>query len=122
MRIDKYLWAIRVFKTRTQASEACNSGKVRIGEAQVKSSRNIKEGDVIQVKKTPVMYSYRVKQILQKRVGAKLVDEYREDITPSEELEKIENANHTKFGVRNRGEGRPTKRDRRIIDELLMSD
>ena len=117
IRIDKYLWAVRVFKTRSLATDACRKGKVIIDEIQVKPSRAVKEGDVIQVKRTPVIYSYRVKKLLGKRLSAKLVVDYVEDITPEEELKKLE-IKDTFFIKRDRGSGRPTKKERRIMDRL----
>ena len=117
LRIDKYLWAVRVFKTRSLATDACRKGKVIIDEVQVKPSRIVKEGDVIQVKRNPVVYSYRVKKLLGKRLSAKLVVDYVENITPEEELKKLE-VKETFFIKRDRGAGRPTKKERRIIDKL----
>ncbi len=119
MRIDKYLWAIRVFKTRSLASEACSSAKIFIDNQAVKPSRNVNIGDIIQVKKTPVTYSYKVLQLLDKRVGAKLVETYAIDITPKEEIEKLDLMKMNAQAVRDRGTGRPTKKDRRIIDKYF---
>ena len=117
IRVDKFLWAVRVFKTRSLATDACRKGKVIIDEIQVKPSRVVKEDDVIHVKRNPVVYSYRVKKLLGKRLSAKLVVDYVENITPEEELKKLE-VKETFFIKRDRGSGRPTKKERRIIDKL----
>ena len=118
MRIDKYLWAVRIFKTRTQATDACKKGKVLVGEQAVKPSREIKVKDTIEVKKNPVIYTYRVKEMLGKRVGAKLVEKYVENLTPPEELEKLKLNHMTAYVVYERGSGRPTKKERRDIDKF----
>lgn len=116
-RIDKYLWSIRVYKTRALATEACKKGRVLINEMSVKPSRSIVPGDVIQVRKLPVVYSYKVLDPIQKRVGAKLVEQFVEDITPQEELDKL-NMQDDFFYKRERGAGRPTKKERRDLDRL----
>ena len=118
VRIDKFLWAVRLYKTRSQAAEACKKSHVLISGNSVKASRDVKIDDVFEVKKNPVNYKYRIKELLTNRVGAKLVENYIEDITPEEELFKLElnkNAPHFK---RNRGTGRPTKKERRDIEKL----
>ena len=120
-RIDKYLWSIRVYKTRAQATEACRKGRVMINEMSVKPSRTIQQGDVIQVRKMPVVYSYKVLDPIQKRVGAKLVENYVEDITPQEELDKLTMQDDF-FYKRERGAGRPTKKERRELDRLKGGD
>jgi len=122
MRIDKFLWSVRVFKTRTVASEACKSGRVTMSGQFVKSSRDVKEGDIIEVKKNPIWRKYKVKKLLKNRVGAKLVDEHVEDLTPKEELEKLEMIRKSGILSRPRGYGRPTKKDRRDIEKLLNED
>lgn len=119
MRIDKYLWAVRLYKTRSKASEACKKGRVLIDEATVKPSREIKITDEFTVKKTPVNYSYKIKGIPKSRVGAKLVPDYLIDNTPEEELAKLDNMQTGLQSIRKKGEGRPTKKDRRIIDEYF---
>lgn len=119
VRIDKYLWAIRVFKTRSEAAEACRSGKVYVNEAQVKSSRDIKAGDSIEVRKGAVHYRYNVIEPIDKRQGAKLVDQYAENVTPQSELDKLLAPVETIFLKRERGSGRPTKKERRDIDRLM---
>ena len=117
VRIDKWLWAVRLFKTRSLATEECKKGRVTIDGVSVKPSRVPKPGDIIKVRKNPVTYSYRVIGLIGKRIGAKLVHEYVEDITPPEELKILERQQMGSFG-RDRGAGRPTKKDRRDIDRL----
>lgn len=121
VRIDKYLWAIRVFKTRTEATEACNGGKVKIAGVNAKPSKNVQPGDIITVRKGAVNFEYRVIQPLEKRVGAKLVPEYAQNLTPQEELDKMRAPVETFFVTRDRGAGRPTKKDRRDIEQLWDS-
>ena len=120
-RIDKYLWAIRVFKTRTDATDACKGGKVRLNGNDVKPSRTVACGDVINVRKGAVLYSYKVVATIEKRVGAKLVPEYAENITPQDELDKLRHPVETFFLKRDPGSGRPTKRDRRQMELLWDS-
>ena len=121
VRIDKYLWAIRVFKTRTEATEACNGGKVKIGGVNAKPSKDVRPGDIISVRKGAVTFEYRVIQPLEKRVGAKLVPDYAENLTPQEELDKMRAPVETFFVTRDRGAGRPTKKERREIEQLWDS-
>ena len=116
-RIDKYLWAIRAFKTRTDATDACKGGKVKVAGVNAKPSKEVKAGDVIQVKKGTVTFTYKVLQPLERRVGAKLVPEYALNLTPEAELEKLRAPVETFFITRDRGAGRPTKKDRREIEE-----
>ena len=116
-RIDKYLWAIRAFKTRTDATDACKGGKVKIAGVNAKPSKEVKAGDVLQVKKGAVTYTYKVLQPLERRVGAKLVPEYALNLTPESELEKLRAPVETFFVTRDRGAGRPTKKDRREIED-----
>lgn len=118
VRIDKYLWAIRVFKTRTEATEACNGGKVKIGGVNAKPSKDVRPGDIINIRKGAVNYTFRVIDGLDKRVGAKLVPDYAENLTPEEELQKLRAPVETFFVTRDRGTGRPTKKDRRDIEQL----
>lgn len=117
-RIDKYLWAVRIYKTRSQAAEACKKGKVLIEEIPVKPSRIVKPGDVIFVKKLPVIYTYKVTALVEKRVSAKIVSDYCENLTPQAELDKLKKDHITIVFKRDRGAGRPTKRERRMIDKL----
>ena len=117
-RIDKWLWVVRIFNTRTLAREACAGGKVKIDGSTVKASRNIKKNDIIQVRKGVVKYLYKVRKNAEKRMGAKLVLEFLEDITPEEELEKLKSAQKQPIQTREKGQGRPTKRERRMMDKL----
>ncbi len=117
-RIDKWLWAVRIFKTRSQATEACRRGRVTIQDVPVKPSRIIREGDVVMVRRPPSLYSYRVLQVVEKRQPAKAVENYMEDITPEEEKDKSKHQNLMIFARRERGAGRPTKKERRVIDKL----
>lgn len=118
IRIDKWLWAVRVFKTRSQATEACKKGRILIDDQPVKASRIVKLDEIIHVKIPPITKQFRVVGLLSNRVGAKLVANYMEDLTPVEEIAKLELANKDTFGRRPRGAGRPTKKERRIIDKL----
>ncbi len=118
LRIDKWLWAVRIFKTRSQASEACKKGRVLIDNIQVKPSRVIKIGEIISIKRPPVIYQYKVLGLLGKRQSAKIVVDYVKDITPESETEKLNIQRYTGFEIRDRGVGRPTKRERRLIEEL----
>ena len=118
VRIDKWLWAVRIFKTRTVASEACKKGRVLIGETGVKPSRNVRVGEVIKVKKPPVTYSFKVLALAEKRMGARLVPEYMENVTPQEQYELLELNRISGFVDRQRGTGRPTKKERRDLDQF----
>lgn len=117
VRVDKWLWAVRIYKTRNQAAEACKKGRILILDQSVKPSRVLKINDVVQVKKPPVVYSYRVLGLLGKRLSAKAVREYIENITHEAEMDKLK-VRETFFIIRERGTGRPTKKERRIIDKL----
>jgi ribosome-associated heat shock protein Hsp15 len=117
-RIDKYLWAIRAFKTRTDATDACKGGKVKVGNVNAKPAREVTEGDIIQVRKGAVTFTYRVVRPTENRVGAKLVPEFAENLTPESELEKLRAPVETFFITRDRGTGRPTKKDRREIEQM----
>ena len=119
VRIDKFLWAIRVFKTRSEAAEACRSGKVYVNGAQAKSSRDVKKSDSIEVRKGAVHYKYLVVEPIDTRQGAKLVEQYATNVTPQSELDKLVAPVETIFLKRERGSGRPTKRERREIDRLM---
>lgn len=121
-RIDKWLWAARIFKTRSMAAAACKKGQVSIKGSQIKPSRMIKEGDVIEVRKSPVTFSFRVKQAIEKRVGAKLVPEILENVTPPEQYEILELSKISGFVDRARGTGRPTKKDRRSLEEFTTPE
>ena len=121
VRIDKYLWAIRVFKTRTEATDACKGGKIRVNGADTKPSKMVKPGDVIVARKGAVTYTYKVLALLDKRQGARLVPDFAENLTPAEELAKLRAPVETFFLKRDRGAGRPTKKDRRQMDDLWSS-
>ena len=118
VRIDKWMWATRIFKTRTIAVEACKKNRVMINDVAVKPSRMIKVGDIIQVRKPPATYSFKVLGLTQNRMGAKLVPEYLENITPPEQYEILELNKISGFVDRAKGTGRPTKKDRRNLDEF----
>ena len=118
VRIDKYLWAIRAFKTRTEAADACKGGKVKVGDVNAKPSRDVEAGDVLTVRKGIVTYTYKVVQPTEHRVGAALVPQFAENLTPEEELAKLKAPVETFFVTRDRGSGRPTKKDRRDIERL----
>ena len=118
LRIDKWLWAVRIFKTRNIATNACKKQRVQINNIAVKPSRIIKLNEVIYVKHPPIIRTYRVKGLLSKRLAARLVLDYVEDITPEEELQKVVIIKNTGFVKRNKGMGRPTKKERRIIDRF----
>lgn len=121
VRIDKWLWAMRIFKTRTIATEACKKGRVYVGDALAKPSRTIKVGDVVKVRKPPVTYSFRVLALTQNRLGAKLVPDYMENITPQSELDLLEIVKISGFIDRRKGLGRPTKREGRELAEFTES-
>ena len=116
VRIDKWLWAARIYKTRSLAANECRKGKVLINDIPVKPSRTIQEGEEVVVKKMPVIYTFRIKKVFGKRVSAKLVGDFVEDLTPPEEKNKLAQKNIATLFIRKRGEGRPTKKDRRIIE------
>lgn len=114
-RIDKWLWAVRIFKTRTIATEACKKGRVMVNDTAVKPSRMIKVDDIIKVRKPPVTYSFRVKALTANRLGAKLVPDYMENITPKSELDLLDVVKINGFIDRRKGLGRPTKREGREL-------
>jgi ribosome-associated heat shock protein Hsp15 len=117
-RIDKWLWMVRIFKTRSLATEECKKGRVKINESDIKPSKEIKVGDVVTVRKSPIVYTYIVKGIPKNRVGAKLVEEYLTNTTSADELAKLQPGFLAFQGHRERGAGRPTKKERRNIDEV----
>lgn len=121
VRIDKYLWSIRVYKTRSDATDACKGGKVRVNGADTKPSKAVKAGDIITARKGAVTYTYKVLQLIDKRQGARLVSEFAENLTPEEEIMKLRAPVETFFMQRDRGAGRPTKKDRRQMDSLWES-
>lgn len=119
VRLDKYLWAVRVFKTRSDAADAIRNNRVLVNDAYAKPSREVKQGDVIAVKKQPVTYQYKVLELVSSRQGAKNVPQYCLNITPQKELDKLTIPRETVFVFRERGTGRPTKKERREIDALM---
>ena len=121
VRVDKWLWAMRVFKTRSMATDAVKKGRVSIGGTIVKPSRLIKAGDIIDVKKPPVTYSFRVKDVIENRLGAKLVPEYLENVTPQSQYDLLEMTKISGFIDRRKGLGRPTKRDSREMTAFRES-
>lgn len=121
VRIDKWLWAVRIFKTRSIASDACNKGRVLINGLEAKPSKELTGSETVVVRKPPVIYTYKIKMLVKNRLPAKLVPEYIEDLTTVDELNKL-NINETFFIKRDRGTGRPTKKDRRSIDKLKNND
>ncbi len=122
VRADKFVWAVRLAKTRSDAAEALKGGRVLINGVNAKPSRELSIGDVIGVKRMPAIFSYKIIGITERRVGAKLVCDYLRDITSAEEVEKLEMSRLASMGVRERGAGRPTKRERREIEEFLSND
>ena len=118
VRIDKYLWSIRVYKTRSEATDACKGGKVKVNGSDIKPSKVVKVGDMITARKGPVTYTYRVLDLIDKRQGPKLVPNSAENLTPEEEIAKLRTPVETFFLKRDRGAGRPTKKDRRQMDSL----
>ena len=118
VRIDKYLWAIRAFKTRTEAADACKGGKVKVGDNNAKPSRAVEAGDILTGRKGVVTYTDKVVQPTEHRVGAALVPQYAENLTPQAELDKLKAPVESFFVTRDRGTGRPTKKDRREIERL----
>ena len=118
-RLDKFLWAARIFKTRTIAADACKNGRVMIDGVKQKPSRMVKEGDVIQVRKPPITYSFKILQAIQNRVGAKLVAEIMENVTTPDQYELLEMNRISGFVNRARGTGRPTKKERRELDDFV---
>ena len=121
-RIDKWMWAVRIFKTRTIAAEACKKGRISINGALAKAARMIKPGDVIQVRKPPIIYSFKVLQPIEKRVGAKLVSEVMENVTTPDQYELLEMSRASGFINRAKGTGRPTKKDRRSLEDFTAPE
>lgn len=119
VRIDKWMWAVRLFKTRSIASEACKKGKILIQNTVVKPSRNVKVGDVICIRRNPVLFSFKVLALTENRMNAKLVNEFVENVTTPDQLELIELGKLAAQNGRDRGTGRPTKKERRDLDEFI---
>ncbi|MDR3350303.1 MAG: RNA-binding S4 domain-containing protein [Prevotellaceae bacterium] len=119
IRLDKYLWAIRVYKTRSEAADACKAGRVKVNGMEAKPSREVREGDILAVRKLPVTYTYKIIQLVENRQPAKNVALYAENLTPEEETGKLDKKNIAVYIRRDRGAGRPTKKERREIDKLF---
>ncbi len=118
-RIDKWLWAARIFKTRSLAADACKNNRVSVGGVSVKPSRVVKVGEVVSVKKSPITYSFKVLKTIEQRVGAKLIPEIYENVTDAKQYELLEMSRISGFVDRARGTGRPTKKDRRALDAFV---
>jgi ribosome-associated heat shock protein Hsp15 len=119
IRIDKFLWSVRIYKTRSIASEACRKGRIIINDIQAKPSRNVLKDEIITVKKPPVVYTYRIIEPIENRVSAKLVVNYLEDLTPEQEKIKINIRHSGLSNFREKGSGRPTKKERRELDRFI---
>ena len=122
VRIDKWMWATRLFKTRTIAAEACKKNRITIGGNQIKPSRMIKIGDIIEIRKPPVTFSFKVLELAENRMGAKMVPQYIENVTPPEQYELLEMNKISGFVDRARGLGRPTKKERRDLEQFTSFD
>lgn len=122
VRVDKYLFAMRIYKTRSVATEACKKGRITMNGSEIKPSRTFKIGDVFSVRKGPITYTYRILKLSENRLGAKLVPDYLQDITSPEQLELLELARLAGQSGRNRGTGRPTKKDRRDLEQFISTD
>ena len=118
-RIDKWLWAARIFKTRSLAAEACKNGRVTIGNVNVKPSHMVKVGETVSVRKPPITYSFKILQTIEQRVGAKLIPEIYENVTTPDQYELLEMNRISGFVDRARGTGRPTKKERRALDAFI---
>ena len=118
-RIDKWLWAARIFKTRSLAADACKNGRVTFNGSTIKPSRMIKEGDTVHVKKSPITYSFKVLKAIEQRVGAKRIPEIYENVTDPKQYELLEMSRISGFVDRARGTGRPTKKERRALDAFV---
>jgi len=118
VRIDKFLWSVRIYKTRTIAAEECEKHRVLVNDTEVKPSRHVRVKDRLTVKKLPVIFTYEIIQLIDKRQSASLIKNYITDTTPQEELDKAEMARMTSYVQRERGAGRPTKKERRDIEKI----
>lgn len=119
VRIDKWLWAVRIFKTRSMATEACKKGHISIGDSTLKPSKMVQVGEIVKVRKPPITKSLKILALTGKRMGAKLILDFVEDVTPVEELELLEMQKNMRWISRDRGTGRPTKKDRRELDDFF---
>ena len=118
IRVDKFLWSVRIYKTRSIASDECRKGRIFINNVQVKPSRTVLKDEIIVVKKPPVIFSYKVIEPIENRVSAKLVGQFIEDLTPAEEKAKLDIRQSVGIVFRDKGTGRPTKKERRLIDRI----
>ena len=116
VRIDKFLWAVRLFRTRSLAASACKMGRIMVNSNNIKPSKTLEPEEILSVRKPPVTYTYRIKNLTENRVGAKLVCNFLEDITPEEEKLKLDLSHSGPVSHRKKGTGRPTKKERRLID------
>lgn len=119
VRIDKWIWAVRIFKTRSQATESCRKGHVSIGDLPVKPSRIVHPGEIVKIRKEQITRSFKVLALAEKRMSAALVKNFLEDVTPKEELEILEMQKNMRWITRDKGTGRPTKKDRRDMDSFF---
>ena len=119
IRADKYLWSIRAFKTRSEATDACNGGKVKLNGVNAKASKAVKIGDVREVRKGIALYTYKILKLSENRMGASMVPEYAEDLTPESETAKLHAPHETIVMRRDKGSGRPTKKERRALDNFV---
>lgn len=119
VRIDKWLWAVRIYKTRSQATEACRKGHVSIGNLPVKPSRAVHVGEIVKVRKSPIVRSFKILELAGKRMSAKLTADFLEDVTPPEEIEIQEMQKNMRWITRDKGTGRPTKKYRRELDDFF---
>lgn len=122
IRIDKFLWSVRIYKTRSIASDECRKGRIIINNIQAKPSRTVLKNEIITIKKPPVIFSYRVIEPVENRLPAKLVEQFIEDLTTEEEKAKLDIRHSDGIGYRDRGSGRPTKKERRLIDRVKDLD
>ena len=119
MRMDKWLFAVRLFKTRGQAADACRGGKIKLNATAVKAAKTVRVGDTVSVRQSPMVRSLKVIGLTERRVGAKLVENFAEDITPKSEWEKLRKTKREGSDTRNKAQGRPSKRERRLIDQFM---
>ena len=119
VRIDKWLFAVRLFKTRGQATEACRRGKIKLNESQAKAAKSIKLGDIINIRQSPMIRSLEVIGLTERRIGAKLVENFAKDITPKEEWDKFYKSKSNRTENQNKFQGRPSKKERRLIDQFM---
>ncbi len=119
VRVDKWLWAVRIFKTRSLSTEACKKGHVSMGGSTLKPSKMVQVGDTIQVRKSPITKSLKILALAEKRMSAKLILDFVEDVTPASEMELLEMQRNMRWSARDRGTGRPTKKDRRELDDFF---